>query len=128
MSDSELSVSTDLLGFPPVLDACCGSRMFWFDKQDDRALFVDKRRETWPIDIGTPGTKGRSPIVVDPDELADFTALPYPDAVFSLVVFDPPHIERTGLVPRQSALRSSCRGATPAQLPRHCAKPRRMAG
>lgn len=69
--------------------------MFWFDKQDERALFVDKRRETWPIDIGTPGTIGRSPIVVDPDELADFTALPYPDAVFSLVVFDPPHIERT---------------------------------
>jgi SAM-dependent methyltransferase len=95
MSNSELSASTDLLGFPPVLDACCGSRMFWFDKQDERALFVDKRRETWPIDIGTPGTIGRSPIVVDPDELADFTALPYPDAVFSLVVFDPPHIERT---------------------------------
>lgn len=28
---------------PPVLDACCGSRMFWFDKQDERALFIDKR-------------------------------------------------------------------------------------
>lgn len=81
--------------FPPVLDVCCGSRMFWFDKKDDRALFVDKRRETWPIDIGTPGTIGRSPIVVDPDELADFTALPYPDDAFALVVFDPPHIERT---------------------------------
>jgi hypothetical protein len=26
-----------MLGFPPVLDACCGSRMFWFDKQDERA-------------------------------------------------------------------------------------------
>ena len=31
---------------PPVLDACCGSRMFWFDKKDARATFVDKRRET----------------------------------------------------------------------------------
>ena len=61
MSNSELSASTDLLGFPPVLDACCGSRMFWFDKQDDRALFVDKRRETWPIDIGTPGTIEQGP-------------------------------------------------------------------
>ena len=75
--------------------------MFWFDKQDERALFVDKRRETWPIDIGTPGTKGRSPIVVDPDELADFTALPYPDDAFALVVFDPPHIERTEAKGRQ---------------------------
>jgi SAM-dependent methyltransferase len=68
--------------------------MFWFDKQDGRALFVDKRRETWPIDIGTPGTVGRSPIVVDPDTLADFTALPFPDNTFAHVVFDPPHIER----------------------------------
>lgn len=69
--------------------------MFWFDKRDDRALFVDKRRETHPIDIGTPGTIGRSPIVVDPDILADFRELPFPDETFALVVFDPPHIERT---------------------------------
>ena len=69
--------------------------MFWFDKQDDRTLFVDKRRETHPIDIGTPGTIGRSPIVVNPDMIADFTSLPFPDDTFSLVVFDPPHIERT---------------------------------
>lgn len=93
-----------LTDFPPVLDVCCGSRMFWFDKKDDRALFVDKRRETWPIDIGTPGTKGQSPIVVDPDEIADFTSLPFPDDTFALVVFDPPHIERTeakGLLTRK---------------------------
>ena len=99
MSDSELSVSTDLLGFPPVLDACCGSRMFWFDKQDDRALFVDKRRETWAADLGTESTKGRSPIVVSPDLVEDFTNLPFADASFALVVFDPPHItqrEETG--------------------------------
>lgn len=22
-----------------ILDMCCGSRMFWFDKQDERAMF-----------------------------------------------------------------------------------------
>lgn len=68
--------------------------MFWFDKADTRALFVDNRRETHPIDIGTHGTIGRSPIVVNPDMLADFTRLPLPDCQFSLVVFDPPHVER----------------------------------
>jgi len=47
--------------FSAVLDAFCGSQMFWFDKKDDRALFVDKRRVTWPIDIGTTGTKGEKP-------------------------------------------------------------------
>ncbi len=72
---------------PPVLDACCGSRMFWFNKADPRALFVDRRRETL---IDTTG-KTPSVIVVDPGILADFTALPFPDATFAHVVFDPPH-------------------------------------
>ena len=66
----------------------------WFEREDDRALYVDNRRETHAIDIGTPGTKGRSPIVVDPDVLADFTNLPFPDETFAVVVFDPPHIQR----------------------------------
>ena len=29
-----------------VLDACCGSRMFWLDKNDDRAHFNDIRKES----------------------------------------------------------------------------------
>lgn len=29
----------------PILDMCCGSRMFYFDKQDDRVLFYDIRAE-----------------------------------------------------------------------------------
>lgn len=28
-----------------ILDMCCGSRMFWFDKQDERAVFSDIRAE-----------------------------------------------------------------------------------
>ena len=24
---------------PPILDPCCGSRMMWFNKQDQRCLF-----------------------------------------------------------------------------------------
>lgn len=89
---------------PPVLDACCGSRMFWFNKSDPRALFVDKRRETHEVDIGTPGTVGRSPVVVNPDVLADFTNLPLPSDTFSLVVFDPPHVARrqgTGIIEKK---------------------------
>ncbi len=73
--------------FPPVLDSCCGSRMFWFNKSDDRALFVDKRREICHADT----REGRREIVVNPDMLADFTALPFADGTFTLVIFDPPH-------------------------------------
>jgi SAM-dependent methyltransferase len=87
-----MSAQLELL--PIVLDACCGSRMFWFDRADPRALFIDKRQEICPIDVGTPGTIGRSPIVVAPDVIADFTALPFADESFCLVVFDPPHVQR----------------------------------
>jgi SAM-dependent methyltransferase len=44
--------------------------MFWFDKRDGRALFVDKRRETLH---------------------ADTREVPFDDGTFTLVVFDPPH-------------------------------------
>jgi hypothetical protein len=29
-----------------VLDACCGSRMFWFDRQHQDAVYLDKRQES----------------------------------------------------------------------------------
>jgi len=74
-----------------VLDACCGGRMFWFDKQDERVIFQDKRKETRIIDIGTPGTIGRSPRSTRPDVLTNFMNMPYADNSFWHVVFDPPH-------------------------------------
>lgn len=77
-----------------ILDACCGSRMMWFDKSDRRTVFMDKRCETHHIDIGTPGTIGRTPVVVNPDVVADFANLPFLDESFQMVVFDPPHIEQ----------------------------------
>lgn len=80
---------------PPVLDACCGPRMFWFDRKDPRALFVDKRREKH-LAKDCSVKNGEREIVVDPDVLADFTALPFPDNAFAHVVFDPPHIQRNG--------------------------------
>jgi SAM-dependent methyltransferase len=83
---------------PPILDACCGSRMFWFDKHDPRALFVDIRRETWVTD----NRPGRSATVVNPDVLADFSNLPFPDSSFALVIFDPPHLVRNGKQSRTS--------------------------
>jgi SAM-dependent methyltransferase len=92
--DREL-VEADRLGFKPVLDACCGSRMFWFDRKDPRAVFVDKRRETHTLpDVSSVG--GSRELVIDPDHQADFTNLPFADNTFALVVFDPPHFERNG--------------------------------
>lgn len=78
-----------------VLDACCGSRMFWFDSNDDRAVFVDKRHERHVLnDKSSKG--GTRELVIEPDLIADFTNLPFVDDHFSLVVFDPPHFKRNG--------------------------------
>ena len=80
---------------PFILDACCGSRMFWFDRQDDRAIFVDQRRERHTLpDISSKG--GSRELVIEPDCVADFTNLPFPDNTFALAVFDPPHFARNG--------------------------------
>lgn len=67
-----------------ILDACCGSRMFWFDKQNPNTVFIDKRSEDI---IACDGRK----INVRPDLVADFRSMPFPDNSFKLVVFDPPH-------------------------------------
>ena len=74
-----------------ILDACCGTRMFWFDKQDERVLYVDIREGTRVIDVGTKGTKGRKPKVVAPDRLVDFRNMTFENDSFYHIVFDPPH-------------------------------------
>ncbi len=72
-----------------VLDPCCGSRMFWFNRQHPDVVYGDKRRETHVL------CDGRT-LNIDPDILLDFTDIPYPDGSFSLVVFDPPHLHTAG--------------------------------
>jgi len=80
---------------PTVLDACCGSRMFWFDRADPRVTFVDQRCESHELtDKSSAG--GSRKLIIAPDIQADFTALPFADGTFSLVVFDPPHLIHAG--------------------------------
>ncbi|MHB1098122.1 MAG: class I SAM-dependent methyltransferase [Burkholderiales bacterium] len=78
-----------------VLDACCGSRMFWFDRHDGRAVFMDQRRERHTLpDKSSSG--GSRTLIVAPQVVADFTSMPFSDEQFSLVCFDPPHFVRNG--------------------------------
>ncbi|AXF76098.1 class I SAM-dependent methyltransferase [Erwinia tracheiphila] len=73
----------------PILDMCCGSRMFWLNKSDPRAVFTDIRSESHTLCDGRP-------LHISPDIIADFRALPFADNSFSQVVFDPPHLVRVG--------------------------------
>lgn len=68
-----------------ILDMCCGSRMFWFDKQT--------RVQCSPTfaPSSTPCATGASP-----DIIADLCTLPLADGSFPKAVFDPPHLERVG--------------------------------
>lgn len=72
-----------------ILDPCCGSRMFWFDKKDDRAVFTDKRSEQHTL------CDGRE-LIIEPDMVMDFTDLQFDDEQFHMVVFDPPHLNKIG--------------------------------
>ena len=73
----------------PILDACCGARMFWFDKQNPNVLFADKRTESF---IQCDGRV----LDIKPDIEMDFTNMPFDDYSFKLVVFDPPHFRKLG--------------------------------
>lgn len=72
-----------------ILDMCCGSRMFWFDRADPRVMFVDIRSEEHIL------CDGRE-LKIKPDIIADFRRLPFQPETFSMVVFDPPHLVRAG--------------------------------
>lgn len=72
-----------------ILDACCGSRMMWFDKKNPLALFADIRS-------GYYSTGNGDQTVISPDVVADFRSLPFDSNTFKLLVFDPPHSKWLG--------------------------------
>ena len=70
-----------------ILDACCGGRMFWFNKKHPNTLYVDKR-------VIPAGTLKDSPnFSVSPDLVMDFRDMKFKDKTFKLVVYDPPHLK-----------------------------------
>ena len=80
-----------------ILDPACGPRMWWFDREDPRAVFGDRRREVLVVADRSHGKEdGTRTVAVLPDVLMDFRALPFRDGAFRLVAFDPPHLARAG--------------------------------
>lgn len=77
-----------------ILDATCGSRSMWFDKNHPAAVYCDKLKESYKNVWKSNGGQSERECVVEPDVVCDFTDLPFDDDSFSLVVFDPPHLMR----------------------------------
>lgn len=69
---------------PSILDACCGTRMFHFDKNNKNVLHVDIRNGDYSVNSKRA--------IVRPDIVADFRNMPFEDGSFHLVIFDPPHL------------------------------------
>lgn len=79
-----------------VLDPCCGSKMFWFDKNNPDVEFCDIRRvDNEKIYESADGKRQRY-LSVNPDTICDVRNLPFPDNTFWHIVFDPPHLKRGG--------------------------------
>lgn len=57
-----------------ILDATCGNRMMWFDKNDPETTFIDIRQET------------------KPDIVMSCTKTKFKDREFDVIIFDPPHV------------------------------------
>ena len=69
-----------------ILDACCGGRMMWFNKQHPNTLYIDNHlAQNGHISV----EKGHK---VAPDIIMDFRDMKFEDKTFKLVVFDPPHL------------------------------------
>ena len=80
-----------------ILDPCCGSRMMWFDRVHPQVLFGDQRHETLTVTDRSHGKMdGTRTLRIHPDVILDFRQLPFHDATFRLVAFDPPHLVRAG--------------------------------
>lgn len=69
-----------------ILDACCGGRMMWFNKNHPNTIYIDNRKTFKGYVNGKPNH------IVDPDFIMDFRKLEFKDKSFKLVFFDPPHV------------------------------------
>ena len=79
-----------------ILDVCCGSRMFWYDKQEPHTTYMDIRKAAYTAKDRDMVRK----IEIDPDLQADWKNIPFADETFELVIFDPPHLIRAGKTSR----------------------------
>ena len=69
-----------------ILDACCGPKFIWIDKNNPNVIFNDIRKEEKGF------IQRRKNIEINPDTNYDFCELPFEDNTFRLIVLDPPQI------------------------------------
>lgn len=68
-----------------ILDACCGGRQFWIDKNHKNAVFMDIRSEPKGSIQLQPNWS------IEPDIIGSYLDMPFDDNTFNLVMWDIPH-------------------------------------
>lgn len=75
-----------------ILDACCGSKMFWYDRHEEHTTYMDIRKEILTYQDRNLTRKAE----INPDVIGDFRKMPFESETFDLVIFDPPHLIKAG--------------------------------
>ena len=71
-----------------ILDATCGVKRIWYQKNHPFVTFMDKRKETLK-----ESRIGRKEVYrINPNVICDWKSTPFKTNEFDMIVFDPPHI------------------------------------
>ncbi|MFW6172608.1 MAG: SAM-dependent methyltransferase [Elusimicrobiota bacterium] len=74
-----------------ILDATCGFKGMWYQKNHPFVTFMDKRKGIYDFD--NPSTLSRyRKYNINPDIVSEWKHAPFPDNYFDMVIFDPPHL------------------------------------
>ena len=78
-----------------ILDATCGLKGIWYQKNHPFVTFMDKRYINGSKQKSSNKLKDKRVIRITPDVVADWTKhLDFPDDHFDMIIFDPPHMIR----------------------------------
>jgi len=77
-----------------ILDATCGFKGIWFQKNHPFVTFMDKRKGK--INTMNDGNNINKNQVfnIKPDVVSEWKDAPFPNNYFDMIIFDPPHIIR----------------------------------
>jgi SAM-dependent methyltransferase len=75
-----------------ILDATAGMRGIWYQKNHPFVTFLDIRKGVYDSKTKNAKFSSRRRTRVNPDVVADWCDVPFPDNHFDMVIFDPPHI------------------------------------
>ena len=76
-----------------ILDATCGFKGIWYQKNHPFVTFMDKRSGKFRFtDTNNYTAFNDRTYKVNPDVVSTWENAPFPDNYFDMIVFDPPHL------------------------------------